>query len=193
MQNEFSLEPRETLRSRFFVTLPFLIVAIIAGFLWAEWRNRPSRPTEVTWTREQVQNPNIEREFLITYPDFVDGNVSERRIIRGFESERQEIQNCLEAFLSGPTGVTVRFPGLERVTVAGVFLDGRNGVIIDFKPLVKPLNLGGVNSESLFISALVRTLKSNFPDLRSVMMLIDNQVSETFAGHIDIRDPIPIE
>ncbi|MBN1880207.1 hypothetical protein JW823_08855 [bacterium] len=189
MQNEFSPSPRDTLLSKFVLVLPFLIVAIIAGFLWAEWRNRPARPTEVTWTGALKENARIEREFNLVFPVMSGEWLTEKRIIRGFESERQEIQSCLEAFMVGPKDANNRLPGAERITVDGVYLDGRQGLIVDLKPLVHPLNLGGIQAEIAFIGALTQTVRINFPDLNWMIILVDGEMRETLAGHIDIRDP----
>ncbi len=193
MQNELESQPRDTFFSKLIIIMPFLVFAVVAGFLWAEWRNSPSRPTEVTWTEEQAKNPRIERDLMMLFPDGEGEWVSEKRVIRGFESERQEIQYCMEAFLTGPQGSGNHLSGIDRVTIAGVYLDGRNGLIIDLNPVSRPLNIGGVSAESTFIMALIHTIRANYPQLEWMMLLIDGEVRDTLAGHLDIREPFMLK
>jgi hypothetical protein len=179
--------PREVMTSRIIIALPFVLVAILAGYFWAEWQRKPSRPDTVTWSGEQSLFPHVERELTLVYPS-IDGEwITERRTIRGFETERQEMQSCLDAFLTGPVSPDARLPGRERMRIAGIYLDGKKGLIINLETDYEPLNIGGVNAEYSFIQSLIQTMKTNYPSLDNIRLMVNGSVHDTLAGHIDIR------
>lgn len=187
MDDETAPRPREALTSRIIIALPFILVAIIAGYFWAEWQRKPSRPAEVTWSGERSLYSHVERELTLIYPS-TDGDwIAEHRTIRGFETERQEVQFCLDAFLNGPVSPEGRLPGRERMRIAGVYLDGKNGIMIDLETDYEPLNIGGIHAEYSFIQSLLQTVKSNYPSLKEIRLMVNGSVQDSLAGHIDIR------
>jgi hypothetical protein len=189
MQNELNQETREPRTGKFLIALPFVLAAVIAGYLWAETQRRPSRPSEITWSIERSEGARVERELVLLYPTADADWHTETRVVRGFESERQEIQFGLEAFLAGPSEMGAILPGRGRLSLDGAYLDGRGGLIIDLKTDTFPLNIGGVNAEYQLIQSFMNMIRSNFPAVSSVTFLLNGQSEETLAGHIDIRRP----
>ncbi len=194
MQNDLNHETHEPITGKILIALPFVIAAIVAGYFWAEIQRRPARPAEVTWSVERSDGVRVERELALLYPTLDGEWVTEKRTIRGFESERQEIQFCLEAFVAGPSRTEEAYlPGRGRININGAYLDGRGGLIIDLKTDAYPLNIGGVNAEHRLIQSFLHTIRSNYPAISNVLFLINGQNAETLAGHIDIRRPFSVD
>ena len=54
------------------------------------------------------------------------------------------------------------------------------------------LPVGGSAAEYYSISALVRTLGANFPEVRAVQILVDGQPVDSLAGHFDTSGPLDV-
>ncbi len=187
MDAELTPQPRSTITSRIIVALPFIVVALLAGYVWAEWHRKPSRPDYVTWTKSQSAFSRVERDLTLVYLSANEEWVTESRTIRGFETERQEVQSCLETFLGGPVSAEARLPGKELIQIGGVYLDGKGGIIINFETQAEILNMGGIEAENVFIQSLIHTIKSNYPSIKHMQLIVNGSVAETLAGHLDIR------
>ncbi|MGB3975042.1 MAG: hypothetical protein WBM02_01985 [bacterium] len=187
MDTELTPQTRSTMTSRLIIALPFVLVALLAGYVWAEWKRKPSRPDYVTWTENQSAFSRVERELSLVYVSVNGQWVTESRTIRGFETERQEIQSCLETFLAGPNSLEARLPGRESIQVGGVYLDGKGGIIINFETQSDVLNMGGIEAEYSFIQSLIQTIKANYPSIKMMQLMVNGSIVETLAGHFDIR------
>ncbi|HPQ41443.1 MAG TPA: GerMN domain-containing protein [bacterium] len=193
MPEELNPGPVEGRYRGWIVAFPFIVVAVIAGYFWADWQSRPSRPVEVTWDAAVNRTVRTERELTVYYPDPSDQWHAEMRTIRGFDTERQEMQKCMDVFFEGPVRGPAVLPGLGRVTVAGVYLDGRGMMILDLSGETEgPLNLGGVQAEYALLQAIERTVRANYPEIASIRLLVNGDSRDTLAGHIDIRRPLPV-
>lgn len=187
MDTELTPQTRSTMTSRLIIALPFVLVALLAGYVWAEWKRKPSRPDYVTWTENQSAFSRVERELSLVYVSVNGQWVTESRTIRGFETERQEIQSCLETFLAGPNSLEARLPGRESIQVGGVYLDGKGGIIINFETQSDVLNMGGIEAEYSFIQSLIQTIKANYPSIKMMQLMVNGSIVETLVGHFDIR------
>lgn len=194
MPEELNPVPADSRYRGWIVALPFILVALIAGYFWAEWKSRPSRPDEVTWDVSTHQMVRTERELTLYFPGVSEQWQTELRTIRGFDTERQEMRKCMEVFFEGPVrDKTATLPGLGRISVSGVYLDGRGMVVIDLLNKTDDvLNLGGIQSEYVLLQAIRQTLRANYPDVHSLRILVGGASQDTLAGHIDIRRPIQL-
>lgn len=193
MPEELNPQPAESRTHMILVIVPFIVVALVAGYFWAEWKKSPSRPTEVTWRAADPVGHRAERELTLFYPGSDGGWVTEQRIVRGFESTRQEMHKCLEIFFQGPFSGALRFPGQGRLVVGGVFLDGRGMLILNLDIAEgETVNLGGVQAEYRLIQAIEKTVHANFPDVARLRLMVGGQLRDTLAGHIDIREPLEL-
>ena len=143
MDAELTSQPRSTITSRIIVALPFIVVALLAGYVWAEWHRKPSRPDYVTWTKSQSAFSRVERDLTLVYLSANEEWVTESRTIRGFETERQEVQSCLETFLGGPISVVAALAGQRAYPIGECILMEKGGIIINFEHRSGHVNMGG--------------------------------------------------
>jgi len=54
----------------------------------------------------------------------------------------------------------------------------------------KSLINSGANDEMLTVACLTNSLLANFPDCKTLQILIDGKTNKTMAGHIDISQPL---
>lgn len=80
-------------------------------------------------------------------------------------------------------------PFPEGCTVRALFLLPGGRLVVD---LAGPVTAGsGTSTEALRVYGLVDTLAANFPEVRSVRILVEGHQVETLLGHLDVSGPIP--
>ena len=129
---------------------------------------------------------------------YAEGSIAPRwneelRLIEVREDPVDRVARALEELLAGPEQVKGRaFP--EGVGLEHVFLEEQLGVLtVDFAPVVAELlTRAGSAEEKIAIESLKRTLRVNFPALRSLRILIGGETRETLGGHLDISSPLPL-
>ena len=119
--------------------------------------------------------------------------VSERRDVATTASLETAIEVVIQALVDGPEieGAVPTMP--EQTRVRRVFVDQEAATaFIDFDPALVTQHPGGSTAEYATVSALVRTLGANFPQIVRVQILVDGQPVETLAGHFDTSKPLEI-
>lgn len=193
MVNELNPQWSEKRAFRVLLLAPFVLVALYAGYLWAEWKKQPTRPTEVTWQRGETRQSQSIRELTLFYPGSEGKWSSEQRMIRGFETVRQELRDCVKVYLEGPTDPAAYLPGDGNLAVHGILLDGRGNIYLDLSHRSrKPLNVGGIQGEFDLIQGFSRTVHANYPEFTRMFFLINGNRVNTLAGHIDVSQGISL-
>ena len=118
--------------------------------------------------------------------------VTEKRDIRFGDSLEENVAATLAALIGGPTqnGVAV-LPGETRLEQT-YWSEQNQTLYLDFNAALVAKHPGGSAAEYSTISALVRTIAANFPEVRRVQILVDGQPIETLAGHFDTSKPSEI-
>jgi spore germination protein GerM len=98
-----------------------------------------------------------------------------------------DMPDLLKRFLDGPPGPgqSLAFP--ERSGLKAAFLvDGL--AVVD---LTGPVRTGGgASTETARVYGIVQTLHANFPEVKSVRLLVDGQEVDTLLGHLDLSRPL---
>lgn len=171
--------------------LPFVLAAIVIGIVVVATRERTSLENQSVQFiggegngLSSLGNQFIQREIVVYYPKSDSDWVSETFEIKGSESIRQEIRQCLELILNGSSRYAIALFS-EDLDIDELFLDTSNNLVIDFQTVDQGIiNLGGIQREMLAIQSIIRTLSVNFPTLQSVRFLFNHKEVKTFAGHI---------
>jgi hypothetical protein len=103
------------------------------------------------------------------------------------------VARAVEELLRGSsTGKGRAFPPGARLLHA--FLEESEGALtLDFDPAVaQALAQAGSVEERVAIDSLRRTLRVNFPALRSLRILIGGEMRDSLAGHVSIAQPIAL-
>ena len=79
----------------------------------------------------------------------------------------------------------------EGTALYEVYIDEQLTTYLDFSHHLKDGHIGGTTGEALTVSAILRTIKANFPNqIRKVQILIEGLETDTIGGHIDISKPL---
>ena len=74
-----------------------------------------------------------------------------------------------------------------------VYIDEQLTAYLDFSNHLKDRHIGGTTGEALTVSAILRTVKANFPNqIKKVQILIEGLETDTIGGHIDISKPLAL-
>ena len=104
------------------------------------------------------------------------------------------IRQAVLELIKGPAG-----KGLLPVVPNGTalreayFIEKEGRAYIDLSSDVSSRHWGGTTAEECTIYAIVNTVLKNFVDVKSVQFLIDGEVRETLAGHLDLRGPFRLK
>ena len=100
---------------------------------------------------------------------------------------QRDMAEALRRLLAGPpgNGQFQAFP--ENCGVRSVWLVGSQAVV----DLTGPVREGGGSStETARVYGVVQTLAANFPEVRTVRILVDGQEVDTLMGHLDLSRPL---
>jgi spore germination protein GerM len=119
--------------------------------------------------------------------------VTERREIPVGAMLEERVEATLRALIAGPDQQGA-LPVLPReAQVMQSFFDEETGVLfVDFNTALVTQQPGGSTAEYYSLSALVRTLGANFPEVTAVQILVDGQPIDSLAGHFDTSKPLDV-
>jgi len=165
-----------------------LLVGASAWFLWDLGRQEagPAETIDVTEPVVAPEQPAGDRAVILVFPEWdAAGYVTERRRVTSRGHPEEDLLAIMQELCAGPqrSGAAVAVP--ERTTVLGAFLDreGREAVV-DFSRDLVVRHPGGSAAEAATLTAILRTVALNFPDLERCRILVDGEQAETIAGHI---------
>ena len=75
------------------------------------------------------------------------------------------------------------------IKVKNVLLDEQQVLYVDLPEETATFARGGVEKEMLILQSMVQTLGRNVSGVNRVKFLIEGKERETFAGHIELRQP----
>lgn len=136
-----------------------------------------------------IQGAKVTLKVYFPTPDG-KGLSSEERAVAQSTDESQEVKELVTELIRGPLSpeLTPALPAETRVK--SVFIDPATGTAyIDFSREVQTQFPGGAWTETLAIYSVVNTLTEDFPDIKQVQLLVDGNVTESLAGHIDTTRP----
>ena len=136
-----------------------------------------------------AQGPQMTLKIYFPLQDG-SGLSPETRQVAQSTDETQEVKEVLSELIRGPLSANLA-PALPAATqVKSAFIDPSTGTAyVDFSREVKTQFPGGAWTETLAIYSVVNTLAEDFPDIKRVQFLIDGNVENSLAGHIDITRP----
>jgi len=131
------------------------------------------------------------RSIELLFPGSGGGLARETREIIGSDHLESDVRRTLEELIAGPESGERPLPATTRVL--SVFYDSEGEVTVNFSddlPLDHP---GGSDAEIETIRCLVATIGVNFAGVDRVRVLVEGDVVETLAGHIDLSRPLRVE
>lgn len=102
----------------------------------------------------------------------------------------QQVRQVIDALISGPSddkGVSAIPDGTTLLAVS--FDPDAATLYLDFSAELVAAHPGGSAAEYCTVAVIVRTVGENFPEVRSVQILVDGSQVDTIAGHIRADHP----
>jgi spore germination protein GerM len=170
--------------SRYLIPILILILLAAGLFTYRFLQRQPQVEQDTSGTAEVLP----QREVLLYFAS-QDGFslITEAREVPEAEEE-QLVMEIIQALAAGSHA------SLSPVLPPGVRLLGysqQEGIAtLDFSKELVAAHPGGSMSELLTVYGLVNTLAVNFPHIRKVRILVEEQPVETLKGHVDLRQPI---
>lgn len=138
------------------------------------------------------ENAANRKQVMLLYPSEKDGLLAPfTSAVEVSETPQQEMTELLRAYLSTVPGGNMVNPFPERTVLRALYLEENGRAVVDLDQWA--FEGGGTDTETYRIYGMINTLCYNYPEIRSVKILIDGQERETLLGHIDLLGYIPPE
>ncbi len=164
---------------------PEVVLAALALTLLLAGCRRGEAPATPAQTAPALGPQAQQAQRSLFYPSGEDQLLSSFKVpvpVAGIEQE--DMEAVVRRLIAGPPGPGQTQAFLERSDVRSVFMMGSEAVV----DLTGPVRSGaGSDTEVARVYGVVMTLTSNFPDVRSVRILVDGQEVESLLGHLDLR------
>ncbi|MGD8353699.1 MAG: GerMN domain-containing protein [Pseudomonadota bacterium] len=169
-----------------------IIVVVAAAYGFLRLMTSPDRalspPGEVDLGQTAASMPES-REMDLFFADTTGRRLSiERREVAG-ENREETVKHIIEELIKGPSDDTRLRTLPDSILVRAVFSEGGT-VWVDFGGSIQDEHPGGAWTEVLAVYSIVNSVTENFTDVNEVQILINGRESETFAGHVDISEPL---
>lgn len=164
-----------------------LIAGAVIYYVFVAGRGRSSKPVG---TGVVTEVPEGSRTVTLYFADVDDtALIRETRqvaISRGFV---EQVEQVIRALVAGPEHDAVNtIP--EGSSVLGVYYDPDTATLfVDFSAEFVAGHPGGASAEYHTVSAILRTISENFPEVTAVQILVEGSQVGTIAGHLDAYQP----
>jgi hypothetical protein len=170
-----------------------IVVAGAAGTaLLLSGRERPSTGSDQT----SLQVLDSGRRVATLYFADRDGRgfvPEERELPEGTHFESR-VEAVVRALIDGPQNDDVLPVFPPGVPVRRAFFDAEAATLyVDFGAALVRQHPGGSTAEWQTWTALIRTLRANFAEVRRLQILVQGEPVESLAGHFDASRPIDLD
>jgi hypothetical protein len=165
-------------------------VAVVAGAILYYWFLSNRGPAEPIGTGKVTEVPEGSRTVTLYFASADDvtlvGETRQVAIGRGFIEQAKQV---ISALIAGPEHDAVNtIP--QDTKILDVFYDSDSSTLfIDFSSEFVAGHPGGVTAEYHTVSAIMKTVSDNFPEVVAVQLLVEGSQVGTIAGHIDAYNP----
>jgi len=173
---------------RTWALLGLLALALLgyAGWHWARARFAPPETAVAPADTTQV---GLRAVTLWFADDSGDSLVSESRQLPDRDGLHERLSQLVDALARGPErrGVAVLPAG---TTVLHAYLDDRGLLTLDLSRAFQQGFHGGSRAEDLVVGSLARTIGSNVPEARRVLLVCGGAPIASLGGHLPLDQPI---
>ena len=164
----------------------FALLALLAGCGGGDG-TAPAAPAP-----SLADNSANRKQVVLLYPSEKDGLLAPfASAVEISETPQQEMTGLLRAYLSTVPGGNMVNPFPERTSLRAFYLEENGRAVVDLDQWA--FEGGGTDTETYRIYGMINTICYNYPEIRSVKVLVDGQERETLLGHIDLLNYIPPE
>ncbi len=173
------------------IVIALVALGIVGGGYWYSQRdNAPSIPT----SGRVAEVPAGSRTVTLFFASDEEPVLftESRQVAIGSVIEEQ-IAQVLRALLLGPEFAGVPTTA-EGTRLLGLFYDEDSfTVYADFSEELVAGHPGGSSAEYFTVSAIMKTISENFPEVQALQILVEGSQVGTIAGHIDAHKPFLVK
>lgn len=173
------------------IIIVLLALAVVAGGLAVYMRLRPKGeriPSGVESVPEGTRSVTL---FFASRQ--ADGLLSETREVAVGDEIESQVRRVLTALFDGPVGGGMVSAIPRWTEVLQVFwVEDTQILYVDFNGMLVSNHPGGSAGEYYTIASIMKTIASNFPQVRRVQFLVEGYTVETLAGHYGVQKPLDI-
>jgi spore germination protein GerM len=165
--------------------------AVIAGaVIYYVFFSGRGRSTQPVGTGVVTEVPEGSRTVTLYFADVDDtelvGETRQVAIGRGFLEQAEQV---IRALVAGPEQEGVNtIP--EGTSVLGVYYDPDAATLfLDLSGEFVAGHPGGASAEYHTVSAILKTVSENFPEVNAVQILVEGSQVGTIAGHLNAYEP----
>lgn len=119
-----------------------------------------------------------------------DGLLAEEREVAFSPDLARQIRTVVEELAKGPTtGLVATLPDGTRVLE--VFVQAHGVASVSLSGEVASGLPGGSRAELLTVYSIVNTIATNFPAVRRVQLVVNDQLTSSLGGHVDLSRALP--
>ncbi|MEW6086732.1 MAG: GerMN domain-containing protein [bacterium] len=173
-----------------------IILLAGAGFYYIKYfSKRPKKAVRPIYSETAPKIKDSDEKMKISLyfssPDDEHLIVESREIYRTV-SKIDQIKQAVIALVEGPDkDLDPVIP--EGTVLKEVFLDKNGTAYVDFSAEFVKNHPGGSSGEIMTVYGIVNTLCANFPEVKSVQILVEGKEIETISGHLDTRYPFSMK
>ncbi len=150
----------------------------------------PAAPAQVALPEPgSAASPNLRTREVVLFFVRPDASALAPQDATIFETRAilDQMKQTVVALVRGPQSGSALLPALPAETpLRDLFLDGDGVAYLDLgQEFVRGLPAGSA-AEILAVGSLAHTLAHNFPEVRSIRILLDGEEVNTLGGHLDL-------
>jgi spore germination protein GerM len=180
------------------IVIGIVLFLVIFGGLFYFVKHRPAQPTQnrtqssLTTTSKPEENQANQRRINVKLY-FASNNSTllqaEDRFVPYHDNLHDQAFEVLKELVKGSSGELI--PTIPEGTLARDLFITKDGVAYaDFSAALSANHTGGSLSEMNTVFSIVDTLTLNFPEIKRVQILIEDQAVDTLNGHLDLSRPL---
>jgi germination protein M len=181
------------------IVIGIVLFLVIFGALFYFVKHRPAPPpqnqtqpvTPSTVSKPAENQANQRRINVKLY--FASSNSillqAEDRFVPYHDNLHDQAFEVMKELVKGPSGELI--PTIPEGTIARDLFITKDGVAYaDFSAALSANHKGGSLGEMNTVFSIVDTLTLNFPEIKHVQILIEDQAVDTLNGHLDLSRPL---
>lgn len=182
------------------IVIGIVLFLVIFGGLLYFVKHRPTPPTQIqqnqTSTSNTIpkpeENPVNQRRIIVKlYFASINSTLlqAEDRFVPYHDNLHDQAFEVMKELVKGPSGELI--PTIPEGTIARDLFITKDGVAYaDFSAALSANHKGGSLGEMNTVFSIVDTLTLNFPEIKRVQILIEDQAVDTLNGHLDLSRPL---
>jgi len=169
-------------------------LAILIGAIYLLLRDRGPGDVaddELAMVEGEASEVAGERAIVLVFPNWdATGYILEQRQVPSRQRLELDLLAVMGALCAGPrtSGAVAALPSGTR-PLAAFYNESDGSVVLDFSRELVINHPGGSAAESGTLTAILRTVALNFPEVLECQLLVDGAQSETLAGHLSLDRP----